>query len=464
MPKKNPQQKSAAGGKQPKATLKRGQPQAVKQPAKPQRNLASNAWTHMGKPPQIRRDGRHVIVTHSCQIGTVSRDLTGSPVIASYNLNARNQLVFPWGANIANNYDQAHLEYMKARVIPTCGSLATGELCVAFDPDSADVAPASIADMTRMHNRTCGAGVEECSLDIRNTNITKWVFVGTNTAATTPSNTFGRLYIGNAGVNSSQLDEAATDIGVIEISYSIRFRYPEMTTVDVASAQLAYQEATTVHVVFNPNKSALRASGFSSSLADTLPVGMVFDESSASPHVGTAEDLAIEYMAPGLYRTEIHVDPPAGSRFTAPAPTVACAEASWETSYWTNGLAAAEDSFVEVARTVSCILDSVGHSLRYTITIYLQTYEALTRLKLWYVGAVMSSAAGTAAVVKVITNRQSHPALLPLTDGVARQDYVANVAKDRSARLQAQLEKAGLRPTPKPSGDPAEGFVKVPTL
>nr|WRQ65933.1 structural protein [Tolivirales sp.] len=95
-------------------------------------------------------NGRNMRVTHCERFATVS-PTAGTFEISKFSVNPGLANVFPWCCDVANRFDKYKFRSLSFRYVPQA-SAAAGTVCLAFDFDPNDPAPASMAEATTFHD------------------------------------------------------------------------------------------------------------------------------------------------------------------------------------------------------------------------------------------------------------------------------------------------------------------------
>jgi hypothetical protein len=399
-------------------------------------------WSAAGSTPSLRREGKYVTVSHSIQVAVVKRSVAAghqAPVISRYDLNPRNQIMFPWMSNIASLYDQAHLTKAVFRIVPTCGGLATGEMALAFDPDATDATPTSISDLTNMRSVVGAATSDVITLDVSNMNITPWIFVGANPSAVLPANTFGQLFVGSASVVSSELDATNEDVGVLWVDFTLRFRYPEMITTDVANSNTAFGSvpaSPTPILASAIPKSNPGSAPPAMAEEGTLPFTVVNDIfGSLQGYAVNPFDVAAEYEVPGLYKTTIELA--ANTTFTGPTPGTLCNPDGWPLLVYKNAELLVAEAYELFDKKASLVYNVSDQITKVTMEYWLNVTVAFTRVKMFY--NIVSTFG--AYVATMTSERVPYAKGFTLLRGVRKPYYIQDVvAEARLARRQKLID------------------------
>jgi hypothetical protein len=434
-------------------------------PSRP-RAIAPAGRVEHGVPRFSRTVGSDgITIESSSLVGYVHRSINGSyttvdggALIAGYNLNPRNAAILPWLSHISDNYDEASFDYLDITLVPTCGGLATGSLMVAFDPDSTDVAPQSLGDMSRMQSKVGSASSGPVTLRIRPSGVTRWTYTGQGPTVADRFTSWGKLFVASEGVHSTEMNVYDTRVAQLWVKYRVKLRHPEMTTVDVAEAStFAVNSQTLTDNIPAAPQSMFRAEDDFTVVAGELPVACV----PAGPSLGINDDgRGFEFDQPGEYRVEINqtIDAPAVGNLFPPITTL---EASTPIYYWSTG--------VEVLPGIPAGLGEVvaqARRITYDVVQKIKTitylYDVVTRQAgaTFYPTVTFASATAMSIGYKcsALLTRRRDPLALTYTPVPALvENHVPDVVaaaracrESRRSQLDLSAGKEGPRP-PRPS-------------
>lgn len=441
---KKPAPKAQLVPRKPKKPKARAPKRAEAVPA-----LPAAAYAHV-RPPRVSRSGNVTRVSGSTIVSSISFITDGSPHIASYNLNARNQTVFPWMYGVADMYDKAKFVSLEYSILTTMGMQAQGMVGLAYDPDPTDEPPGSLADMSRMHAEFQPTAVPERRLKIKTASLTPWLFNGT--AATVDRlSSFGTLYVATEGVGAPDAPAGLNECGTLMCHFIAEFSHPEMTVTDSAISNTAGGAGTLgLHRAGLPkNSSLMYADVPRQSTNGRLPIEFVHADFATAPHTSTPHDVAAHIIQPGRHLIELELDvygtPSASNQFT---PGDVLNATGPDLEFWTgNGtgfrLASASD-FIVLRKSYEWGINAAATfwtKMRATIEVI--TFVQQVWCKAFYAGTTLAAIGTTYAV----TAYRGQPRALLTLDSVASRpaDYVPDVIADRRQRILAQAftQRAG---------------------
>lgn len=173
---------------------------------------------------KVATAGRLCVVSHTELVGTVSSNVSTSPVILSRILNPSNVLSFPWLSILASGFEKYKFSRLALIYSPCCSTSTSGRVVLAFDKDSTDEAPSSKADL---YNHESNEGIAPWSparLTLPTDNVAR--FVSDNSASDGKLVDAGKALLATYGQSSSD----SSMLGELFIEYSVSLITPQYAT------------------------------------------------------------------------------------------------------------------------------------------------------------------------------------------------------------------------------------------
>lgn len=203
---------------------------------------AKNGRMDAGSNPQVRSVAARAPVAISTNISRSDSapayrvvrkeyvgDVSGSVTFAntSYAFNPGMANLFPWLSNIANAYEEYHVDNVMFHYEPSQATTATGSVMLSFDYDSLDAAPADKNDALLNSSYVRSSPWDRATMALRKVDIDQRqgnaLFTRNATISGSDLKTYdlGQLHVSTVGQANTAI------IGELWISYSIALRVPQ---------------------------------------------------------------------------------------------------------------------------------------------------------------------------------------------------------------------------------------------
>lgn len=229
----------------------------------------------MAKPQYRVRNGK-IVIDHCEYVA----DLAGSVAFAatSYAINPGAAGVFPWLANVANNYQRYKFRKLRFYYVPLVGSSTNGRVSLAWNGNVVDPVPVNKSDLFAFTPNDEEACWTEVVIDIPTRELNKVLY--TRQFQTTQSGTnigvvgigtdlkttdVGRLLLGTTGMGGT------STVGEVYVCYEVELEEPKKLPVQGGELQ---STSSTISNAY-PIGSTLLGSGLlgDSSVTNTFTLG-----------------------------------------------------------------------------------------------------------------------------------------------------------------------------------------------